>query len=63
MSEIREVINTATIGLHDLLGKEETIKANSNDYIIRKSEFLSNILMWFRKCEFGRLFHPRFIYF
>lgn len=45
MSEIREKINAATIGLHDLLDKAETIKTNSNDYIIRKPEFQSNI--WF----------------
>lgn len=36
MMIIKEKLNTATVGIEDLLTKAESIKAKSDDYILRK---------------------------
>ncbi len=42
---IKEKLNTATVGIKDLLTKAESIKAKSDDYILRKPKIRENI--WF----------------
>ena len=42
---IKEKLNTATVGIEDLLTKAESIKAKSDDYILRKPKIRENI--WF----------------
>lgn len=45
MMIIKEKLNAARVGIEDLLIKAESIKAKSDDYILRKPKIRENI--WF----------------
>ena len=59
-NEVKEVINTATVGLENLMAEAERIKNESKDFIVQRPVYDDNIrftkegTLWFRPDECRR---------